>query len=220
MNALKVKDMMTHLVVTLRPNDTLHEASRRMLRNRISGTPVVAEGKLVGVVSEADLVQAYMPPARIAREPATTDPLMFLLRGGPSRPAHNRRVADVMTEDVVSIPPEASVWEAASLIDRSGIKRLPVVDDQGYVVGVVARADLVKVMARDDVAIRDDVLAALDDLGAECSSGVAVEVRRGRAHWDRPTVSRHATSPCAWCRACRVSSRSMMGSTGNATTAT
>lgn len=64
MNVLKVTDVMTHLVVTLRPKDTLKHAAQRLLSNRITGAPVVEGGKLVGVVSEADLLHAYTPRAR------------------------------------------------------------------------------------------------------------------------------------------------------------
>ena len=57
-------------------------------------------------------------------------------------------VGDVMTRDVISVLPETSVREAASLIDRHGIRRLPVVDEEGYVVGILARADRVRAMAK------------------------------------------------------------------------
>jgi CBS domain-containing protein len=148
MNALRVKDAMTHLVVTLRPGDTIPFAATRLLSNCISGAPVVEDGRLVGVVSEADLVQAYVPPARRGPPFVAPHPLIFLLmRGNPRRDVHNTRVGDVMTKDVVSVGPDESIWEAASLIDRHGVRRLPVVNADGYVVGVLARSDLVRCMA-------------------------------------------------------------------------
>lgn len=147
MNEIKVADVMTHLVVTFRPQDTIQEAARRLFSNRISGAPVVERGRLVGVVSEADLVAAYAPPARNGTHLVPADPLMFLLRGTVPGALHYSTVGDVMTKDVVSISPEASAWEAAALIHRHGIKRLPVVDPGGYVVGVLARGDLVRAVA-------------------------------------------------------------------------
>jgi CBS-domain-containing membrane protein len=53
-----------------------------------------------------------------------------------------------MASDVISITHDKSIWEAACLIDRHGVRRLPVLDDSGYVVGVVTRSDLVRCMAR------------------------------------------------------------------------
>lgn len=149
MNQLTVDDVMTHLVVTLRPQDKIADAARRLVSNRISGAPVVEGGRLVGVVSEADLVRAFTPPPRRGSFSAPY-PVMFLLARGPGRVEERySTVGDVMTKDVVTIGRDASVLEAASLIDRYGVRRLPVVDEEDYVVGVVARADLVRAMARD-----------------------------------------------------------------------
>lgn len=148
MNELKVKDVMTHLVVTLRPKDSITDAAKRLLSNRISGAPVVENGRLVGVVSEADLMKAFTLPARRGVT-AAPYPLMFLLlRGTPPQEARYSVVDDVMTKSVVTIGQDESIWEAASKIDRYGVRRLPVVDKEGFVVGVVARADLVRWMAR------------------------------------------------------------------------
>jgi CBS domain-containing protein len=144
---IKVADVMTNLVVTFRPQDTIEEAAGRLLKNHISGAPVVVQGRLVGVVSEADIVSAYTPRAPRGSATVAPAPLMFLLRGIVPLDVDHMTVGDVMTTTVISLSPEASVWEAASLIDRHGVRRLPVVDDQGYVVGVLARADLVRAMA-------------------------------------------------------------------------
>lgn len=154
MNELKVKDVMTHLVVTLRPKDSIADAAKRLLSNRISGAPVVEDGRLVGVVSEADLMKAFTPPARRGVR-AAPYPLMFLLlRGSPPQEARYSVVGDVMTKSVVTIGQDESIWEAAAKIDRYGVRRLPVVDNEGFVVGVVARGDLVRCMARSHEAKR------------------------------------------------------------------
>jgi len=179
MNDIRIRHVMTHLVVTLRPQDTIQEAARQLLGNRISGAPVVEHGLLVGVVSEADLVAAYAPPARSGSPFVATDPLMFLLRGTVPRRLHHTTVGDVMTTQVISVSPGASVWEAASLIDRHGIRRLPVVDEDGYVVGVLARADLVRAMARGDEEVATSVRAAIEILGEENFLSLGVEASDG-----------------------------------------
>jgi CBS domain-containing protein len=70
------------------------------------------------------------------------------LLGVPSRDAHISTVGEVMATNLVAIGPQESVWEAASLIDRHGVRRLPVVDEDRFVVGVVTRSDLIRAMAR------------------------------------------------------------------------
>jgi len=66
MRDMRVKDVMTHLVVTFQPSDSVHEAARRLAQNHISGAPVVAKGKVVGIVTEYDIVRALARPARLA----------------------------------------------------------------------------------------------------------------------------------------------------------
>lgn len=117
MDPLKVTDVMTHLVLTFRPEESVVDAARRLLANRISGAPVVEGGKLVGVATEADFINV-----------------------------RDKTVGDVMTPRVVSIGPDESVWKAAWLIHHHGVRRLPVVDQEGFVMGVLARSDLVRAM--------------------------------------------------------------------------
>lgn len=148
MNELMVKDVMTHLVVTLRPQDSIVDAAKRLLLNRISGAPVVQDGRLIGVASEADLVRAFTSPTPRGSFGAPYPPLLLLLRGIHRPEARFSTVGDLMTKDVVTVGPTACITEAASLIDRYGVRRLPVVDDEGFVIGVVARSDLVRCLAR------------------------------------------------------------------------
>jgi CBS domain-containing protein len=144
MDGMQVRDAMTHLAVTLRPGDSVVDAARVLSSNRISGAPVVEDGRVAGVVSEADLMRALSSPRR--RGPA--QPLMLLLlRGTAPGQIRDLRVGDVMSRRVISIGPRESIWEAAGLIHRHGVRRLPVLDDDGYLIGVLARSDLVRCMA-------------------------------------------------------------------------
>ncbi|MGH2754134.1 MAG: CBS domain-containing protein [Actinomycetota bacterium] len=181
MNEIRVSDVMTHLVVTLRRGDSLREAARRLLSNRISGAPIVDQGRLVGVISEADLVAAYSPPARSGSPFAAVDPLAFLLRGMAPRAVHHSTVGDVMSTDVITVSPDSGVLTAASLIDRHGVRRLPVVDKDDLVVGIVTRSDLVRAMARGDVDVSVALKNAIGVLGEESFSGLDIEVKDGIA---------------------------------------
>lgn len=136
MDTTRVRDVMTNLVLTVRPEDEISQVAKRLLASRISGAPVVEGGRLVGIVSETDLVKMY---SAFSRNVSLVD---------PDQRTDIALVGNVMTTRVVSITPDATIWEAASLIDRHAVRRLPVVDEDGFVVGVVARADLVRYMAQ------------------------------------------------------------------------
>jgi CBS domain-containing protein len=177
----RVKDVMTHLVVMLYPTDTIHEAAKRLARNRISGAPVVEAGKVVGVVSEADLIHAVVPPIPVDRGASILDVLTVMGRARPRAHDHGKKVADVMSPIVIQVGPEMSIWQAAAIMERTGVKRLPVVDDEDYLLGIISRADLVKAMAKDDDQIAADVVDAIKILGAETVDGLQVEVAEGVA---------------------------------------
>jgi CBS domain-containing protein len=181
MNDLRVQDVMTNLVVMLYPDDTVQEAAARLARNRISGAPVVADGKVVGIVTEADLIYALAPPAPVRRNGSLLDLFSLIIRAKPRWHAENRLVKDVMVEHVITVHPRASVWAAASVMDAHGVKRLPVVDDDSYLIGIVSRADLVKVFARTDGEIAAEVLDAIKALGEENFTGLGVDVDNGVA---------------------------------------
>ena len=132
------------------------EAARRLSRNHISGAPVVEHGKVVGVISETDIVRALSPGDGGRRTASILDWLTIGGTGG-ARCKAGTLVADAMSPIGFQIPERASVWEAATILDRRGINRLPVVDDEDYLVGIVSRADLVRVMGRDDGSLEADV---------------------------------------------------------------
>ena len=127
MNKDRVKDVMTSLVVMVAPNEPTDQVAARLVRNRISGAPVVKDGKVIGVISEIDIARARTRAANLEGPPTATD---------------------VMSTPVVTIGSEAGLIRAAQLLDRYGIKRLPVVDEDGYLLGIVSRGDLVRSMAQ------------------------------------------------------------------------
>lgn len=149
MPASKVEDVMTRSVVTLDPDETVHEAAKRLAHHRISGAPVVQEGKVVGVITESDIIRAALPPIPSEGGPAALEILTHADEVG-HRP-ESKTVAEVMTTLVVEISPEDSTGKAAAEMERRGVNRLPVVDRDGTLVGIVARADLVRLMAERSV---------------------------------------------------------------------
>jgi CBS-domain-containing membrane protein len=153
-----VKDVMTRTVVVVRDSTPFKELVRRMQEHRVSAVPVVDEdGRAIGIVSEADLILKEDP----------------FLEGGPhlferrhhrvEREKHSAGTAGaLMSSPAVTVGPDASLAEAARLMTKHSVKRLPVVGADDRVMGIVSRADLLKVFLRSDAeivrAIREDVV--------------------------------------------------------------
>lgn len=161
-----VREVMTRSVVTVGPDDSVHDTAQLLLRHRIASAPVVDDdGRLLGLVSEADLMRGRTEP----------DPRAHMLPTEVPVQAAPDRVAQVMTSPALTARPDQDIDEAARLLLDQGIKMLPVVSG-GRVVGVLARRDVVNASVRDDAEVRRDVMALLEQNGA---SGVDVSVDGG-----------------------------------------
>jgi CBS domain-containing protein len=150
-----VKDLMTTPVVTVGPATPFKEIVARLAEHRVSAVPVVNDAGLVlGVVSEADLLLREESP-----DPDADRPLLWTKR---RRAEHDKAAAtvarDLMTIAVVAITPEATVAQAARRMHSANVKRLPVVDRSGRLVGIISRSDLLKVFNRPDGAIRREII--------------------------------------------------------------
>jgi CBS-domain-containing membrane protein len=145
---MRVSDLMTPEPVATHPDAPLKDAARKMTEHRISGLPVTdSDNHVVGILTESDFVD-------LARAGGGAPGLLDVLfvdhkQAGPMT------VSDIMTRKVVTIGPDASHVEAARVLHRKRIKRLPVVDDEGRLLGVISRADLLRIYSRSDEEIRD-----------------------------------------------------------------
>src|SRR5579872_3379378 len=147
-----VADVMTRGVVAVGPDTDFKTCVRQMQEHQVSALPVVdSDRRLVGIVSEADLLAKE-------RRRGERRPLLGI-RWEDDGAAAGRTAGEVMTSPAICISPEASIPEAARLMYREAVKRLPVVDGKGVVVGIVSRADLLKTFTRSDEAIRHDVVS-------------------------------------------------------------
>ena len=153
MNAT-VKDVMTTAVMVVRRGATAISLKVALRHHRVSALPVVdADGKVIGVVSEADM---------LAKE-ALIDPGVIdgLVHHKEVHKAAGLTAGDLMTHPAVTVRPGDSVEHAARLMYNLRIKRLPVVDAGGGLVGVISRTDLLAVYERPDSEIRDEIEALL-----------------------------------------------------------
>jgi CBS-domain-containing membrane protein len=173
----KIESVMTAEVVTATPSTPFRELVDLLDRHRISALPVVDHaGKLVGLVSEADLLVKEGYPHG-GDDAGVIDALRHRRRFGK---AAGTCAGDVMTRRVVTVPLGTHISTAARIMVRLRVKRLPVVDDQGRLAGIVTRCDLLKVFLRPDTAISWEIRHELleDRMGA-AASDVEVEVHHG-----------------------------------------
>lgn len=191
---MTVRDVMTRSVLSVRPETPLKDVARMLIDHAISGVPVVnAEGRVLGIVSEADFLIKeqgaehvhHRPLARIFGESRESQTQMAKLEAATA--------AEAMTAPPLTIDPTRPMSEAAAIMTTHGVNRLPVVDD-GVLVGIVTRADLVRAYVRTDEdlekTIREDVLLRILWLDP---STFTVQVRNGIASI-RGQVERRSTA--------------------------
>jgi CBS-domain-containing membrane protein len=155
MNA-KVKDVMTGEVVAVRRDASFKEMAGRLRQYRVSAFPVIDENRrVIGVVSEADLLAKEALAGDHAGIPAAVS---GILHHKDYKKSEGLTAGDLMTHPAVTVRPEDSIEHAARLMYTLQVKRLPVVDAGGYLVGIVSRADLLTVFDRTDEEIHAEIV--------------------------------------------------------------
>jgi len=150
---VKVKEIMKRKVICFSPNDSILKVAKVFAEKNISGAPVVENKKVVGIISETDIIKII----RLKLPSATpTAQLSFLILNflkdafgfkKELKKISQLTVKNLMSKRVISISPEASILEAAEMMEKYDIQRLPVVK-KGKLVGIISRADLVKTLIK------------------------------------------------------------------------
>ena len=173
---MKLSEVMTRNPVAVGPETPLKDVAAILLEHRISGVPVIGERlEVLGVVSEADI---------IAKE-AGSDPhegrLISWLLGGryvDHEKVAARTAAEAMGSPAITVTERQTVADAARLMTDLGIKRLPVVDDDGVLIGIVTRTDLVRAFSRSDEEIEREIREMLETLWLD-EPGLRLRIERG-----------------------------------------
>jgi CBS domain-containing protein len=156
---MKVQDVMSRDVVTVDVATPLREVAALLGEKRISGLPVVAEGRVVGVISEADILAKERGAPR---ERGGWFGFLVGDRAAAELKLEARTAGEAMSAPALTIEPDRPVSEAAAAMIDESVNRLPVVDHEEKLVGIVTRADLVRAFVRTDdelaAEIREDVL--------------------------------------------------------------
>ncbi|WP_449064073.1 CBS domain-containing protein [Planomonospora algeriensis] len=187
---VKVSEVMTGEVVSVTAATPFKDVAEALLAHGVSAVPVVdAENRVIGVVSEADLLlkeefkeqyhrEGYRPPLRVrlrrrlGRVRGAAGGVGIKVRGGTA--------AELMSSPAVTTRPQTAVVYAMRLMDEHGVRRLPVVDADGRIEGIVSRQDLLKVFLRSDEEIAREIRRdVLDHSVWLDTSAVEVTVQRG-----------------------------------------
>lgn len=150
---MKVRDLMTTEPITTTPDAPLKDAARQMIEHGVSGLPVIQGGKLVGMVTEGD----FLRQEANRDQPYRLSLLEALFGSGAGSAPAVETVGEVMSEPVITITADATVSEAARVMSHRRVKRLPVVDEHGSLIGVISRADIVNAFTKPDEVIEDEI---------------------------------------------------------------
>ncbi len=146
-----VKDVMTTRVIWVRTDTPFRDLAGALRKHRVSAFPVLGdEDKVIGVVSEADM---------LAKEALDGEPGLFsgILHRRDTEKARGITAGDLMTAAVVAVAPEDTVEHAAQLMYSRKVKRLPVIDEHGHLVGIISRADVLSVFDRPAAEIGAEI---------------------------------------------------------------
>ncbi len=150
---MKIRDVMNKDVITCKPDDPVSTLARLFKEKHISGIPVVEKGKVIGVVSETDLLRCFKTPELSSGLwlPSPLEiieiPIRSIVRFEEAKKALEnmklKPISDIMTRSVHSISPDDSLEEASSRMVKYKVNRLPVIEN-GKLVGIVARSDIIR----------------------------------------------------------------------------
>jgi len=143
-SGILVRDVMTRDVISIVKYENINNAVKSLSEHNISGLPVVdRENRVIGIISEADILSMV----GMRKGHTFKDILRHLL----GEPLPERKmgdlVGDIMNSPAVTIKPQANIDEAAKIMDERRIKRLPVVDDNNKLLGIISRADIVRAVS-------------------------------------------------------------------------
>ena len=150
MPELLAKNIMVKKVITINRNASVGKLSELLLKNKISGVPVVDDaGKMVGIATEGDLI-VKDADLHFPRYFKLLDSIIYLESLNKFKRNLTKylgtKVGDVMTSKVWTVSEDTPVSEVANMMIRKNVNRVPVLDDDGNLVGIITRADVVKSM--------------------------------------------------------------------------
>jgi CBS domain-containing protein len=187
-HAMRARDIMTKTVRYATPGTSVRKIAAVMLRSRISAVPVIDKNRcVIGIVSEADLMRRV--EGGTARKRAWWLDMLLDTRTRAREYAKSRGLyaRDVMTTPVISVKPDTRVADIADTMERSSVKRVPVVDARNRLVGIISRRDLIAAVAKpsskpaqaSDAAIGAALQRGITATTSTMTSAINIAVTKG-----------------------------------------
>ncbi|RBQ22508.1 Inosine-5'-monophosphate dehydrogenase [Candidatus Methanobinarius endosymbioticus] len=153
---IKIEEAMGPNVLVLHKGDTITDAAKLLSENNISGAPVVEGNKIIGILSEGDimnLLNTHSPNLNLVL-PSPLDLIEMPIKMGREyeeaikdiKKATYTVIDDIMITSVTTIGPNDNISDAATIMDKKDIKRIPVVDDEKNLIGIVSRGDIIRAL--------------------------------------------------------------------------
>jgi CBS domain-containing protein len=157
---MKAEDIMNKRVIYFSPENTILEISKKFAEYNISGAPIVENKKVVGIICNSDIIKfinenVYKDATEI--NSTTSSIIINLLHTYDKKIKFkkevekilNTKVRDIMIKDVKLVKPETDFLEVVEIMIKHGINRIPVIDDNGEIVGIITRDDVIKGIAKN-----------------------------------------------------------------------
>ncbi|HEY6073234.1 MAG TPA: CBS domain-containing protein, partial [Anaerolineales bacterium] len=142
-NSIKARDLMTTTVYTVQRNTPLRDVAKIMAANGISGVPVVSSDmQVIGIISETDFCSSMGDHTAKSLMGVIADCLKN--QGCFAMTIREKKAEDIMTSPAVTVSPEDSLMQIKAVLKGNSINRVPVVDSQGHLAGIISRADIVR----------------------------------------------------------------------------
>lgn len=147
-NSWLADEIMSYDVISVPADTDAYEAGRLMIKNKISGMPVVDEdNRVIGIISNTDLLSlAGIPRGHVFNATVTK----YILNKPAPHHTKSRKVKDIMNTPAITVTLNTTAKKIATILDRKGITRLPVVDAENKLVGIVSRGDIIRVLCEDE----------------------------------------------------------------------
>jgi CBS domain-containing protein len=150
-----VKDVMSKNVITISPEESVGNAIDKMAKNNISGLIVVEDEKVVGVISESDVLKIFkseFPELKLSSNISLS--IFSLIKSGIKiireiKKIGKLKVKDLMSKKVFFVKPEDTILEAAGIMSKKDVRRLPVIDESGKLVGIISRTDILRALIKE-----------------------------------------------------------------------
>lgn len=150
-----VKDVMSKNVITISPEESISNAIDKMAKNNISGLIVVEDEKVVGVISESDVLKIFkseFPELKLSSNISLS--IFSLIKSGIKiireiKKIGKLKVKDLMSKKVFFVKPEDTILEAARIMSKKDVRRLTVIDESGKLVGIISRTDILRALIKE-----------------------------------------------------------------------